>query len=61
MLLIICEINLILTCSANFLISTAAANQTRTCATTDVPIVTLTSQDNTKILQQLKLGFKNSN
>ena len=40
----------------------SAANQGTTLATTDaknyVPVVTLSTQDNAKILQQMKAGFK---
>ena len=60
--LIKCEINLILTWSVNCVISNAAANQVLTFAITDtklyVAVVTLSAQDNTKPLQQLKSGFK---
>ena len=61
--LINCEVNLILTCSsACVLVSTNAANQNATFAITDtklyVPVVTLSTQENTKFLQQLKSGFK---
>ena len=60
--LINCEINLILTWSANCVISTAAHNQVTTFAITDtklyVPVVTLSTQANAKLLQQLKSGFK---
>ena len=61
--LINCEINLILTCSANCVIlSVAAANQAITFAIFDtelyVPIVTLSTQDNAKLSQQLKSSFK---
>ena len=60
--LINCEINLILTWSANCVISNAAADQATTFAITDkklyVPVVTLSIDDNTKLLQQLKPGFK---
>ena len=61
--LINCEVNLILTCSsACVLVSTNAANQNATFAITDtklyVPVVTLSIQENTKFLQQLKSGFK---
>ena len=63
MALINCEINLILTWSTNYLIvSTNNANQNATFAITDtriyVPVVTLSTQENAKLLQQLKLGFK---
>ena len=53
------EINLILTWSASCVISSAAVNQATTFGVTDtkryVPVVT---QNNAKILQQLKSGFK---
>ena len=60
--LINCEINLILTRSANcVIVSTNVANQNATFAITDtkfyVPVVTLSTQDNV-LLQQLKSGFK---
>ena len=63
MSLIICEINLIQIWSANcFIIDTPVNNQLPTFAITDtklyVPLVTLSTQDNGKLLQQLKLGFK---
>ena len=61
--LINCEINLILTWSANcVIVSTNVANQNETFAITDtklyVPAVTLSTQDNAKLLRQLKSGFK---
>ena len=61
--LINCEVNLILTWSSNcVLIATAIQNQAATFETTDtklyVPVVTLSTQENTKFLQQLKSGFK---
>ena len=61
--LINCEINLILTWSTNcVIISTNVANQNPTFKITDtklyVPVVTLSTQDNSKLLQQLKSGFK---
>ena len=57
------EVNLILTWSSTcVLISTNVPNQSATFAITDkklyVPIVTLSTQENTKFLQQLKSGFK---
>ena len=63
MLLINCEINLILTWSTNcVIVSTNVANQNATFEITDtklyVPVVTLSTQDNSKVLQQLKSGFK---
>ena len=52
--LINCEINLILTWSANCVTSNAAANQVTTFAITDtklyVPVVTLSTEDNAKLL-----------
>ena len=61
--LINCEVNLILTWSSTcVLISTNVQNQSATFALTDtklyVPVVTLSTQENTKFLQQLKSGFK---
>ena len=61
--LINCEVNLILTWCANFVIvSTNAANQNVTFAITDtklyLPVVTLSIQDNAKLLQLIKSGFK---
>ena len=60
--LINCEINLILTCSKNCVIYDAAANQVKIFAITDtkpyVSVAALSTQDNTKLLQQLKSGFK---
>ena len=61
--LINCEFNLILTWSSTcVLISTNPQNQNATFAITDtklyVPVVTLSTQENTKFLQQLKSGFK---
>ena len=54
--------NLILTWSKICVISNTAANQDTTFAITDtklyVPVVTLSSQDNAKLLQQLKSGLK---
>ena len=64
--LINCEINLILTWSTNcVVVSTKVANQNARFEITDaklyVPVVTLPTQDNSKLLQQLKSGFKKSN
>ena len=61
--LINCEVSLILTWSSTCaLISTNVRNQNATFAITDtklyVPIVPLSTQENTKFLQQLKSGFK---
>ena len=61
--LINCEVNLILTWSSTcVLVSTNIQNQNARFAITDaklyVPVVTLSTQENTKFLQQLKSGFK---
>ena len=62
-LLINCEVNLILTWSSICaFVSTNIQNQNATFAKTStklyVPVVTLSTQENTKFLQQLKSGFK---
>ena len=61
--LINCEVDLILDWSENcVIISTNVANQVLTFTITEtnlyVPVVTLSTQDNAKLLAQLKLGFK---
>ena len=61
--LINCEIERILTWSRNsVIISTDVANQIPTFTITEttlhIPVVTLSTQDNTKLLPQLKNGFK---
>ena len=61
--LISCEINLILTWSADcVMVSTNNVNQAATFAITEtklyIPVVTFSTQDNVKLLQQLKSGFK---
>ena len=61
--LINCEVELILTWSANcVIIYTDVANQNPTFTITEtnlyVPVVTLSSQDNSKLLRQIKSGFK---
>ena len=58
-----CEVNLILTWSTNcVIIYTDVANQIPTFTITErnlyVTVVTLSTQDNAKILPQLKSGFK---
>ena len=60
-----CEINFILAWSANcIIVPTDVANQGATFAITStklyVPVVTLSTQDNAKLLQQLKSGFKST-
>ena len=58
--LINCEVNLILTWSSTCVITDSTG--ARRFAITDtkhyVPVVSLSTQDNTKLLQQLKSGFK---
>ena len=61
--LIDCGVNLILTWSRNcVIVSSNDANQNATFAITNtklyVPLVTLSAQDNAKLLQQLKSGLK---
>ena len=61
--LINCEINLISTWSENWSESviSSATGETKFAITDTkfyVPVVTLSTQDNAKLLQQLKLGFK---
>ena len=63
MLLINCEINLIVTWSKRcFIIDNPIAGQEPTFRITDaklyVPVVTLSTQDNAKLLEQLKSGFQ---
>ena len=55
MSLLNCEVNLILTRSSTFVItnSTGAGTFTITDTRLDVPVVTLSTQENTKLLQQL--------
>ena len=60
--LINCEVNLILTWSSTcVLISTNIQNQSATFAITDtklyILVATLSTQENNKLLQQLKSGF----
>ena len=61
--LINCEVNLILTWSADcVIIYNDVINQVPTFAITEtnlyVPVVTLSTQDNAKLIPQLKSGFK---
>ena len=60
MLLINCEINLILTWSSNSIItnSTGAGRFAITDTKLYIPVVTLSTLDNAKLLQQLKSGFE---
>ena len=62
-LFINCDVKLILTWSAScVIINTNVANQLLTFEITDtsiyVPVVTLSTQDNVKLLSQLKSSFK---
>ena len=61
--LINCKVNLILTWSKKcVIVCTDVTNQDATFTITEtklyVPVVTLSTQDNAKLLTQLKLGFK---
>ena len=61
--LINCEITLDLNLSEKYImVATNIANQGATFSTTDtklyVPVITLSTQDNAKLLEQLKSGFK---
>ena len=58
--LINCKVNLILTCSKDCVItnSTGKGKFKIADAKLYVPVVTLSTQDNAKLLQQLKSGFK---
>ena len=61
--LINCEVNLLLNCSEDCdIVYTNVANQIPSFAITEtniyVPVVTLSSQDNAKLLTQLKSGLK---
>ena len=58
--LINCEVSLILTWSSNCVItnSIGAGSFEITDTKLYIPVVTLSTQDNAKLLQQLKSGFK---
>ena len=58
--LINCEVNLILTCSSTCIISSATGETKFKITDTKlyVPVVTLSTQVNAKLLQQLKSGFR---
>ena len=59
MLLINCEFNLILTCSKDCAISSATGEIKFTITETKlyVPVGILSTQDNAKLIQELKSGF----
>ena len=61
--LINCEINLILIWSVNYVIFEATKVTTFAMTNTKlyVPVVTLSTNNIAKLLQQLKLGFKRTN
>ena len=58
--LINCEVNLILTWSSTCIITDSTGNATIEISDTKryVPVVTLSTEENAKLLQQLKSGFK---
>ena len=58
--LINCEVSLILTWSSICVISNSTGAGTSAITDTKlyVPVITLSTQDNSKLLQQLKSGFK---
>ena len=60
MSLINCEVNLILTCSSTCVISSATGEAKFKITDTKiyVPVVTLSTEDNAKLIQKLKSGFK---
>ena len=60
MLLINCEVNLILTWSKDCVTTNSTGEGKFTITETKcyVPVVTLSTKDNEKLLQQLKSGFK---
>ena len=55
-----CEVNLILACSKDCVISSATGETKFAITETKpyVPVVTLSAQNNARLLQQLKSGFK---
>ena len=65
MVLINCEINQTTTCLENcFIIADPFDREVPTCAITDtklyVPVVTLSTEDNAKLLQQFKSSYKST-
>ena len=63
MSLINCEVNLILAWSKDCVISSATGETKFAIKETKLyaPVVTLSTEDNAKLLQQLKSGFKRTN
>ena len=61
--LINCEVNLILVWSKDCIITNSTSEEKFAITKTKlyVPIVTLSTKDNEKLLQQLKSGFKKNN
>ena len=58
MSLINCEVNLILTWSKDCVITNSTGEGKFAITELYVPVVTLSTKDNEKLLQQLKSGFK---
>ena len=58
MLLVNCKTNLILTWSSFFIITNSTGPGTLAMTDTKLYVVTLSTQDNIKLLNQLKLGLK---
>ena len=60
MSLISCEVNLIFTCSKDCVITNSTGEEKFAITETKlyIPVVTLSTRDNEKLLQQLKSGFK---
>ena len=65
MLLTNCDVNIFLPCSVNcFIVAGNVSNQVQIFITTDtrlyVPVVTLSTENNAKLLQERKSGFKST-
>ena len=58
MLLINCEVNLILTWYKDCVITNSEGEAKFALTETKLPVITLSTKDNAKLLQQLKSGFK---
>ena len=58
--LINCEINLISACSSTYVITSSTGKGTFAITETNlyIPVVTLSTKDNAKLLEQLKPGLK---
>ena len=55
-----CEVNLILTWSSTCVITNSTGEGTFAITDTNLPVVTLSNEDNTKLHEQLKSGFKST-